>query len=69
VSGDYSPVDENTERPDRDRAQRALESAPSDIIRTAEAVAESKRLLAIVRTKRRENHFVDKYRAIIVGHP
>lgn len=68
MSGDTSPVDENTDRPDRDRAQEALDQTPSDMLRTMAAVAESQRLLAIVRQKRRENHFVDKYRSIIVGH-
>lgn len=64
-----SPIDENTERPDRERAQAALDQTPSDMLRTAAAVAENRRLLAIVRTKRSENHFVDKFRTIIIGHP
>lgn len=69
MTADSSPIDENTERPDKDRAQAALDKTPSDILRTAAAVAENRRLLAIVREKRRENHFADKFRTIIVGHP
>lgn len=67
MTNDFQPVDENTERPDRDRAQRALDKTPSDVAHTAGVIAENKRLIAIVRQARKENHFVDKFRAIIVG--
>lgn len=67
MSDTSPPLDDNTERPDVERAQAALDRTPSDMLRTVQAVAENQRLLEIVRSKRRENHFVDKYRAIIVG--
>lgn len=66
---DNPNIDENTERPDRERAQAALDKTPSDMLRTAAAVAESQRLMAIVRQRRVENHFADKFRTIIIGHP
>jgi hypothetical protein len=58
---------ENTERPDRERAQEALRQTPSDIIRTAEAVADSQRMISVVRGARRDNHFADKLRQIIIA--
>jgi hypothetical protein len=61
-------ISENTERPDRDVARTALEKAQtSDMLVTASAVAENRRLVAIVRAARSNNHFADKFRTIITG--
>jgi hypothetical protein len=59
---------EDTDRPDRDAARSALEKAQTDdMLITASAVAENRRLVAIVRQARTDNHFADKFRTIIVG--
>jgi hypothetical protein len=61
---------QNTERPDRDAARTALEKAStSDMLATASAVSENRRLVALVREARVRNHFADKFRTIITGTP
>lgn len=55
-------------RPDRAAAQAALDKTPSDMMRTAAAIEQSRELMRAVRATRERNHIANKFRAIIVGH-
>lgn len=56
-----------TERPDVGAAKHAMHESRTGGLRTDLAIEESRRLVEGLRDIRVENHFIDKFRAILHG--
>lgn len=58
---------ENTDGPDIKQAQRALNKAQKDRVRTDIVIEQANQAIIALREMHRENHFVDKMRLIMQG--
>lgn len=63
------PIDENTDGPDLQRAQRQMADARAGTRRTEAVVKEANAALMTLRGWHQENHFAEKLRVAIRGVP
>lgn len=66
---DFDDNEGLTESPDVEAARGALRESFTGLVRTEEAISNSKVYIAELRTLREENHFTQKLRRIIQSYP